>query len=94
MQKQNVSASPLRAPKAESARFPVPKLPRSAYVVNPSFVPLPKMDLAELEALNRPCGSEDQLVPESEGETEQLGEDDAEESAPVKGLDLARFAFA
>lgn len=56
--------------------------------VNPSFVPLPKVDLDEVEALNRPCGSEDQMVPDSEDEAE----DEAE--LPPKKLNLSRFAFA
>ncbi|KAG5929062.1 hypothetical protein E4U42_007287 [Claviceps africana] len=56
--------------------------------VNPSFVPLPKVDVKEFEALHRPCGSEDDMVPESDGELDQEFE-----VAPKK-LNLARFAFS
>ncbi|KYK54797.1 exonuclease [Drechmeria coniospora] len=56
--------------------------------VNPSFVPLPKVDLDEVEALNKLCGSEDQFVPDTDFEAE--GEIDL----PSKKLDLSHFAFA
>ncbi|KAM3488290.1 hypothetical protein MY3957_008402 [Beauveria namnaoensis] len=42
--------------------------------VNPAFVPLPKVDINEVEALHMPCGgggSEDQIVPDSEGEDDE-----------------------
>jgi exonuclease-1 len=52
--------------------------------VNPSFVPLPKVDLNEVEALNRSCGSEDQIIPDSDEEVEEA------EDRPIK-LDLSRF---
>lgn len=64
--------------------------------VNPAFVPLPKMDRAEVEALNQPLGSEDQIVPESEGENE---EDDGgvKPLAPLgsgRRLNLSKFMYA
>lgn len=55
--------------------------------VNPAFVPLPKVDLVEFEALNRSHGSEDQIVPDSDEE------DDEEIDAAPRKLDLSRFAF-
>lgn len=58
--------------------------------VNPSFVPLPKVDLDEVDALNRPQGSEDQIIPDS----------DAEDDEPLspglssgRNLNLARFLY-
>ncbi|KAG6038903.1 hypothetical protein E4U41_003550 [Claviceps citrina] len=57
--------------------------------VNPSFVPLPKVDVTEFEALNRPCGSEDQLVPDSEE-----GELDHHVELPPRKLNLSRFALS
>lgn len=57
--------------------------------VNPSFVPLPKVDVEEVEALNKPCGSEDQIIPDSDGE----GEDEVE-LPPPRRLNLSRFAFS
>ncbi|KAG5932521.1 hypothetical protein E4U53_001290 [Claviceps sorghi] len=56
--------------------------------VNPSFVPLPKVDVNEFEALNRPCGSEDDMVPDSDVELDQ------EVEVPPKKLNLSRFAFS
>lgn len=57
--------------------------------VNPAMVALPKVDLDEVEALNRPLeGSEDQIIPDSEGE-----EDDFADVVPRK-LNLSRFAYA
>jgi exonuclease 1 len=47
------------------------------------------VDVEEVAALNRPMGgSEDQIIPDSDGEYE---EDD--ESAPVSKPDFSRFAF-
>ncbi|OAA73454.1 DNA repair protein (XPGC)/ Rad [Cordyceps fumosorosea ARSEF 2679] len=41
---------------------------------DPTLVPLPKVDVSEVEALHAPCGSggsEDQLVPDSDGEDDE-----------------------
>ncbi|KAF4126062.1 exonuclease 1 [Geosmithia morbida] len=60
--------------------------------VNPSFVPLPKVDLKELEALHRSNGgSEDQIVPDSDEDDE--GDDAELEAAPLTKLNLSRFSF-
>ncbi|KAI9147766.1 nuclease-like protein [Paramyrothecium foliicola] len=56
--------------------------------VNPSFVPLPKVDLKEVEALNKSCGSEDQIIPDSDGEAEEADEDF---DIQPRRLDLSRF---
>lgn len=57
----------------------------SGLPVNPCFVPLPRVDLREVEALSQPNGgSEDQLAPITDGEEEEA------ETAPKK-LDLLRF---
>lgn len=55
--------------------------------VNPAFVPLPKVDVAEVEALNT-IGSEDLIIPESEGENE-----DGEGKGGVGRLKLSRFLY-
>ena len=60
--------------------------------VDPALVPLPKVDLDEMDALNKACGSEDQIIPDSDGEEE---DEDAEEiQLPTKKLNLARFAYS
>ncbi|KAK9441401.1 DNA repair protein (XPGC)/ Rad [Metarhizium brunneum] len=83
-QATNLMASPKPArAKANMAKDSVKGLP-----VNPSFVPLPKVDVTEVEALNKSCGSEDQMVPDSDGENE-----DEIELRP-RNLNLSRFAFS
>jgi exonuclease 1 len=86
--------SPVRSTKANISPFQAPKVhaTRSSEPVNPSFVPLPKVDLAEVDALNRSCGSEDQLILESEAENEQTEPDEAPGLGPVRSLDLFKFA--
>lgn len=80
----NPMASPLPTkPKPSVGRDLVKGLP-----VNPSFVPLPKVDVTEVEALNRSCGSEDQILPDSDGEIED------EVELPPRKLNLSRFAFS
>ncbi|KAJ2979004.1 hypothetical protein NUW58_g7316 [Xylaria curta] len=68
-----------RGKDSPTSRFAVPRAPKRSSLgrmsldsipVNPAFVPLPPVDVAELEDLNGPIGSEDLLVPESE--TEEL----------------------
>ncbi|KAL2268486.1 hypothetical protein VTJ83DRAFT_3332 [Remersonia thermophila] len=63
----------------------LPSLP-----VNPAFVPLPKVDLAEVQALTQPLGSEDQLVPDSDGENEG---GDSTTVNPARRLDLSKFRY-
>ncbi|KAK5995620.1 Exodeoxyribonuclease 1 [Cladobotryum mycophilum] len=53
--------------------------------LNPAFVPLPKVDLDEVEALHR--GSEDQIIPDSDDEDDDV-------QLPTKKLNLSRFVFA
>ncbi|KAI0516918.1 hypothetical protein F5B22DRAFT_605555 [Xylaria bambusicola] len=65
--------------------------------VNPAFVPLPPVDLAEVEALNGPLGSEDLLVPESE--TEELEAVSESENKDPRGktncrtMNLSQYIF-
>lgn len=59
--------------------------------INPALVPLPKVDLNEMEALNKSCGSEDQIIPDSDGEEE---DEDEEAKLPTKKLNLSRFAYS
>ncbi|KAJ4163881.1 hypothetical protein LMH87_005585 [Akanthomyces muscarius] len=59
--------------------------------VNPAFVPLPKVDVDEVEALHKPCGggSEDQIIPDSDGEDD----DDDFKLPPGKRFNPLQFAF-
>lgn len=65
--------------------------------VNPAFVPLPKVDLAEVEALNRSGGSEDQIFSDGDEENDPplgLGLGLMEESQHSSSrLDLSRFVY-
>ncbi|TWU78216.1 Rad2 nuclease [Metarhizium rileyi] len=80
----NSLASPKPAkPKVDVGKNGVKDLP-----VNPSLVPLPKVDVTEVQALNRSCGSEDQMVPDSDGE------DEDEVLLPPRKLNLSRFTFS
>ncbi|KAF4456281.1 exonuclease 1 [Fusarium albosuccineum] len=92
--------TPLQRLGARAMNAPMsPKLPKprksldsqflSGVPVNPAFVPLPKVNLKEVELLNQ-CGSEDQIIPDSDEEVE----DDDEVDLPPKKLNLSRFAFA
>ncbi|RFU78281.1 nuclease [Trichoderma arundinaceum] len=91
---QRMSMWALKAP--ASPKLPVPRKDVDKGIsikgpIDPALVPLPKVDLDEMEALNKPCGSEDQIIPDSDGE-----EDEEEEEAkfPTKKLNLARFAYS
>ncbi|KAK4160104.1 hypothetical protein QBC43DRAFT_220515, partial [Cladorrhinum sp. PSN259] len=65
-------------------------LPSSSFPVNPAFIPLPRVDLAEVETLNKPIGSEDHLIPSSDGEHE---EEDREQErvVPSRRFDLSHL---
>ncbi|KAI1344409.1 hypothetical protein F5Y15DRAFT_111416 [Xylariaceae sp. FL0016] len=82
-----------RPPKRSSmGRMSLESLP-----INPAFIPLPPVDLDEVEALHEPLGSEDMIVPESDGEDaandiENLGRD--KQDTVSKKVDLSRFLFA
>ncbi|ROT35761.1 exodeoxyribonuclease [Sodiomyces alkalinus F11] len=85
--------SPKASPKRRGKRESLASLP-----VNPSFVPLPKVDLDEVEALNKPLGSEDHMVPDSDGENDMdeiklSGLNGGCESPRTTALDLSRFTY-
>ncbi|KAI0453468.1 hypothetical protein F5B21DRAFT_479411 [Xylaria acuta] len=91
-----------------TSKFAVPRAPKRSSLgrmsldsipVNPAFIPLPPVDVAELELLNGPIGSEDLLVPESE--TEELEAAPELENMDPKGkktrgkaLDLSQYMLA
>jgi exonuclease 1 len=89
---QRIAARAFHAPASPKPRERIDKGrsgPLSGLPVNPSFVPLPKVDLDEVAALSQPCGSEDQIIPDSDGEDEE----DLHTSRPTK-LNLSQFAFS
>ncbi|KAL7619592.1 Rad2 nuclease [Parahypoxylon ruwenzoriense] len=64
--------------------------------INPAFVPLPPVDLEEVEALHEPIGSEDLLLPESENDEPLEGQENlGKNKSGTRGkVDLSRFLFA
>ncbi|GAB1317608.1 Rad2 nuclease [Madurella fahalii] len=62
---------------------------------NPAFVPLPKVNVAEVEALGKPLGSEDQIVPDSDAEEEEDGENEGSRAPPsARRLNLSKFLYS
>ncbi|KAI0544166.1 hypothetical protein F4679DRAFT_57503 [Xylaria curta] len=91
-----------------TSKFAVPRVPKRSSLgrmsldsipVNPAFIPLPPVDVTELELLNGPIGSEDLLVPESETEelevtAELENTDPAGKKIRSKALNLSQYMFA
>ncbi|KAI0446869.1 hypothetical protein F4803DRAFT_422282 [Xylaria telfairii] len=92
-----------------TSKFAVPRAPKRSSLgrmsldsipVNPAFIPLPPVDVAELELLNGPIGSEDLLVPESETEELEAApelenmDSTGENTRRGKALDLSQYMFA
>ncbi|KAI1129758.1 hypothetical protein F5Y10DRAFT_237579 [Nemania abortiva] len=91
-----------------TSKFAVPRAPKRSSLgrmsldsipINPAFVPLPSVDVAELEMLNESLGSEDLLVPESETEEVEavLELGNANPTAAQKSrrtMDLSQYMFA
>jgi len=85
-------------PRATSSTPPTPLSSNPSkqfdrFPINPAFVPLPKVDVEEVEALNRPLGSEDQMIPESDGENE-MGVDESLASTSGRRFDLSKFLYS
>ncbi|KAI1325552.1 hypothetical protein F5Y16DRAFT_260729 [Xylariaceae sp. FL0255] len=81
-------AAPRRSQRSRSSLNELP--------TNPAFVPLPLVDVAEIEALNPSVGvgSEDLLVPDSEAEDADVAAASPEGKRACGPLDLSRFLFA
>jgi exonuclease-1 len=95
---QRIGARALRRGKSQSSTPPTPVSSNTSrqfdsLPVNPAFVPLPKVDVEEVEALNRPLGSEDQMIPESDGENDALDDGPAAFGA-VRRLNLSKFLYS
>lgn len=82
---------PASSPSLPASRKDVDKGLGAKGAINPALVPLPKVDLNEMEALNKPCGSEDQIIPDSDGEEE---DEEEEVKLPTKKLNLAQFIYS
>lgn len=95
-----------RSKQPSTPTFAVPRPPKRSSLgrpsldsipVNPAFVPLPPVDLAEVEALHDPVGSEDLMIPESESDEAVEGQEglgSGKGSLGGRKLDLSRFLFA
>ncbi|KAI5863888.1 hypothetical protein GGS23DRAFT_565851 [Durotheca rogersii] len=95
-----------RSKQPPSPTFAAPRPPKvssfgrrslDAIPINPAFVPLPPVDLEEVEALHGPLGSEDLLLHDSENEEpadEQENMSVGKAGKTRGNLDLSRFLFA
>lgn len=91
---QRLLRSPNRSPERRDRKL-AQRLSVASLPVNPAFVPLPKVNLDEVEALSRPVGSEDHIVPDSDGENEadDTGLDQENAGKRFPSLNLSRFAY-
>lgn len=64
-----------------------------SFPINPAFVPLPRVDMAEVEALNKTGGSEDQIIPDSDEENDPPGGMVESKHDSGRRLNLSRFAY-
>ncbi|KAK7988303.1 hypothetical protein PG989_008618 [Apiospora arundinis] len=65
--------------------------------VNASFVPLPPVDLEEVESLHQTGGSEDMIIPDSESEEADnglVGQENMGKVARPRTVDLSRFLYS
>lgn len=103
---QRIGAAALRRQKASPSPSTKAKLSTMApkkrhslaeslddFPVNPAFVPLPKVDLTEVEALNKPGGSEDQIIPDSDEENDPPHEMTGDQDKSSGRLNLSRFVY-
>lgn len=96
LRRQRTSFSPSTRAKASTvAPKKRPSLDESLdnFPVNPAFIPLPKVDLAEVEALNKSGGSEDQIIPDSDEENDPPAEITGDHCRPDNRLNLSRFVY-
>lgn len=92
------SASPMVLPPRRDKRaMKPPRRSLEALPVNAAFIPLPPVDVDEVEALHKPMGSEDLLGLESENEEHDVGVENVRPGKSYRGtraLDLSRFLYA
>ncbi|KAJ4423269.1 Rad2 nuclease [Gnomoniopsis sp. IMI 355080] len=86
-------------PMAQVRKSSAPKRPSLAeslenFPINPSFVPLPKVDMDEVEALNKAGGSEDLIIHDSDEENEPPTDTLTVKANSSDRLRLSRFVFS
>ncbi|KAK8125931.1 uncharacterized protein PG998_001690 [Apiospora kogelbergensis] len=84
--------APRPAKRSSKGRKSLDNLP-----VNASFVPLPPVDLEEVESLHQTGGSEDMIIPDSESEevdTGLVGQENMGKVARPRTVDLSRFLYS
>lgn len=97
LQRSRASFSPLTKLKASTEALKKrPSLAESldSFPINPAFVPLPKVDLLEVEALNKAVGSEDQIIPDSDEENNPPAAIGNAKYGSNKRLNLSRFVYS
>lgn len=95
LQRGKANRSPSFPPRLDSGAVKKRRSLRESldsFPINPAFVPLPKVDLAEVESLNKPGGSEDQIIPDSDEENDPPVTEESNRS--VSRLDLSRFMYS
>lgn len=65
-----------------------------SFPVNPSFVPLPRVDMDEVESLNTVGGSEDLILGDSDEENEPPAGIASAKTNPRRRLDLSKFLLS
>lgn len=92
---KRLSATPIVSPPRKDKRaMKPPRRSLDALPVNASFIPLPPVDVDEVEALHKPTGSEDLLGLESESDEQERDDENvkpAKRHSMSRGLDLSRF---
>lgn len=94
MQKKRTSFSPVTTTKMVTKKRSSLAETLERFPINPAFVPLPKVDLAEVEALNKSGGSEDQILPDSDEENDPPAGLGPSKLRPSRRLDLSAFAYS
>ncbi|KAK7950907.1 uncharacterized protein PG986_006635 [Apiospora aurea] len=83
--------APRPAKRPSKARKSLENLP-----VNASFVPLPPVDLEEVESLHQTGGSEDMIIPDSENDEadDLMGQENMGKITGRRTVDLSRFLYS
>lgn len=91
---KRTSSSPVSKAKSLSRKRSSLAESLERFPINPAFVPLPNVDLAEVEALNNSGGSEDQILPDSDEENDPPASVAETKHRASRRLDLSMFLYA